>query len=164
MNTKTRDNIVVAGISVVFVFSGIYVILIRQSFKEFFAIVAGYIVVLGVITIVLTWGKQRLKLKNAPWDWRRFRIGKTDDYVSTLLSQMSQSQTIERRSWFGRKRVNNVHHLEKTVSGGKWQLSIETCNGKFVAYSVAFESSESTLLNFSVFESRHESYFLSAHE
>ncbi len=86
--------------------------------------------------------------------------GMLNDELKSLFANKGPAETKKRKTFWGKPLFNILYEFELTNTDGLWTYSIETCNGKIVAYAYSLKSRHSEYLNYSFQHSGLYSYFL----
>jgi len=78
-----------------------------------------------------------------------FELGPLNNMTRTALARMKVVENKHRRSCFGKKSLHTLYECSIESEDGLWNYSAETRNEKLLAWCFEFQSSKSSLLNYS---------------
>ncbi len=78
-----------------------------------------------------------------------FELGPLNNLTRTVLARMKVLESKHRRSYFGKKRLHTLYECSIETEDGLWNYSAETRDERLLAWCFEFQSSKSSLLNYS---------------
>lgn len=132
------------GVTIPFVIATFFTVLIRQDFALFLILAGAYAVAVGVISLACWWSIPRhfRQRPEMPAAFHACRIGAVSPDLQALLAQMTMQQERDNNG-----RRHRHYRLEQSFPNGTWNCHVELADDQVVAYSTAYRSNESQILD-----------------
>lgn len=129
----------------------VWVLILSEQIRLGMILLGAYFVAgaLYALAFVLPAHLKAKKLYGVPQPPLDFTLGPIDQRTRTVLEGMKVIETKLRRSFLGKKSLHTLYECGVETEDGLWNYSVETRDERLLAWCFEFQSSKSSLLDYS---------------